>query len=57
MTEIRIDGGQDRIISLISFILGCRIGGRINGKTDRRVYGNVFPLLLLRRYAGKWDYT
>ena len=42
----RIDKGQEGIKALvISFVLI----GRING----RIYGHGFPLLLLRRYAGK----
>lgn len=41
----RVDEGQGGIIALvISFVL--------DGRFDGRFYGYVFPLLLLRRYAG-----
>ena len=42
----RIDGG-----------INGGIDGGIEGRIDGRDPGYVFPLLLLRRYAGKWDYA
>jgi len=46
----RIDEVQDGIaLLLVSFVLEERIDGR--------VLGSVFPQLMVRRYAGKWDYA
>ena len=44
-----IDEGQDGIVLAVSFVL--------DGRIDGRVPGYAFPLFILRRYAGKWDYA
>jgi len=46
----RIDEGQGgRIVLVVLFVLEGRIDGRVSG--------DVFPLLLSRRYTGEWEYA